>query len=176
MMEGRDFRSPNRQPDGPEKTIWGAEQKAWFQRTLAESDATFRVLVSPTPLVGPDRQNKADNHANASFQHEGDELRQFLSRQNNVVVVCGDRHWQYSSVDPKTGVREYCCGPLSDQHAGGWSQEDFFPDYHRYLKVIGGFLSVTADREKGRARLVLRHHSVKGDVLHEERRESKTGT
>ncbi|MCB1122431.1 MAG: alkaline phosphatase D family protein, partial [Verrucomicrobiae bacterium] len=29
MMEGRDFRSPNTMPDGPDKSIWGEEQKAW---------------------------------------------------------------------------------------------------------------------------------------------------
>ncbi|MDB6006750.1 MAG: hypothetical protein JWR15_3737, partial [Prosthecobacter sp.] len=25
--DGRDYRSPNKMPDGPDKTIWGAEQK-----------------------------------------------------------------------------------------------------------------------------------------------------
>ena len=59
MVEGRDFRSPNTDPDGPDKTIWGAEQKAWFKRTVEESDATFRVLISPTPVVGPDRIEQA---------------------------------------------------------------------------------------------------------------------
>ena len=31
LVEGRDFRSPNNMPDGPDKTIWGAEQKAVVQ-------------------------------------------------------------------------------------------------------------------------------------------------
>lgn len=47
MVEGRDFRSPNTMEDGPEKTIWGAEQMAWFKRTVQASDATFRVLTHP---------------------------------------------------------------------------------------------------------------------------------
>ena len=55
FTDGRDFRSPNDIPDGPEKTIWGTEQKAWLQRTLLESDATWKILISPTPIVGPDR-------------------------------------------------------------------------------------------------------------------------
>ena len=83
LTEGRDFRSPNKQADGPEKTIWGVEQKAWFQRTVKESDATWKVLISPTPLVGPDRRGKNDNHANAGYAHEGDELRAWI--QANVA-------------------------------------------------------------------------------------------
>ena len=46
FTEGRDFRSPNKMADGPDKTIWGAEQKAWFKRTVKESDATWKVLDS----------------------------------------------------------------------------------------------------------------------------------
>jgi alkaline phosphatase D len=62
FTDGRDFRSPNKMKDGPDKTIWGAEQKAWFKKTVSESTATWKVLVSPTPLVGPDRVGKNDNH------------------------------------------------------------------------------------------------------------------
>lgn len=168
LVEGRDFRSANNAPDGPEKTIWGAEQKDWLKRTLAASDATFRVLISPTPLVGPDRANKRDNHANAAFRHEGQELRTFLAEQPGVVVICGDRHWQYFSVDPATGLREYSCGPASDPHAGGWQEDDFRPEYHRFLRVAGGFLTVTAERVDGQARLVLRFHDVDGKVEFED--------
>ena len=92
LVEGRDFRSPNTKPDGPKKTIWGAEQKAWFYDTVQKSDATFRILISPTPIVGPDRDNRNDNHANKGFTHEGDELRAFIGKQKNMFIICGDRH------------------------------------------------------------------------------------
>ena len=169
MVEGRDYRSANPDPDGPDKTIWGAKQKAWFKRTVRESDATFRLLISPTPLVGPDRKNKNDNHSNQGFTNEGDELREFIAGQENMAVICGDRHWQYVSVHPKTGVREYSCGPASDKHAGGWKNEDFVPEYHRYLKVKGGFLSATIERIDGKPRLTFRHHDVDGNVNHHDR-------
>ncbi len=169
LVEGRDFRSPNNLPDGPDKTIWGPRQKAWFKQTIQASDATFRVLISPTPLVGPDRTNKNDNHANQGFTHEGDELRQFIAGQKNMAVVCGDRHWQYVSVHPGTGVREYSCGPASDKHAGGWKQSDFVADYHRYLNVIGGFLAATAERVDGKPTLVFRHYDSDGIVKYEDR-------
>lgn len=169
LVEGRDFRSPNDMPDGPGKTIWGAEQKEWFKRTVMASDASFRVLISPNPLVGPDRENKNDNHANKGFTHEGNELREFLAARKNMIVIHGDRHWQYASVDARTGLREYSCGAASDEHAGGWKQDDVRPE-HRYLNVVGGFLSVTVDRdEDGAPFMLLRHHDVNGKVLFEDR-------
>ncbi len=165
MVEGRDYRSPNDAPDGPDKTIWGGEQKAWLKRTMAESDAAFRILLSPTPLVGPDRGNKGDNHANPAYEHEGRELRQFLAGLGNAIVINGDRHWQYVSEDAETGLREYGCGPGSDEHAGGWNQDDVLPE-HRYLNVVGGFLSVEVRRVDGKPTLTLNHHGVNGEILH----------
>ena len=168
MVEGRDFRSPNTMEDGPDKTIWGAEQMAWFKRTVEESDATFRVLISPTPVVGPDRKNKNDNHANDAFAYEGNMLREFIASQDDMVVVCGDRHWQYVSIDAVHGVKEYSTGPASDEHAGGWSNDMLRPE-HQYLNVIGGFLAVTVERQDGQPVLVARHYGVDGAVLNEDR-------
>lgn len=167
LVEGRDFRSPNTMPDGPDKTIWGAEQMAWFKRTVEASDATFRVLISPTPVVGPDRERKKDNHANEGFFYEGSRLRQFIAKQKNMVVVCGDRHWQYVSVDSATSVREYSCGPASDEHAGGWSNDKRLPE-HRYLNVIGGFMEGAVEREDDKPVLIFRHFGVDGSLLNED--------
>ena len=167
LVEGRDFRSPNNMPDGPQKTIWGKEQKKWFYDTVTKSDATFRILISPTPIVGPDRGNKNDNHANKGFTHEGNEIRDFVSRQKNMYAVCGDRHWQYVSVDPRTGVREYSCGPTTNKHASGFSEKNR-SDMHRYLKVVGGFLRVEVKRVNNKPVAIFRHHNVTGKVLNED--------
>jgi alkaline phosphatase D len=167
LVEGRDFRSANTDPDGPDKTIWGEEQKAWFKRTVLESDATFRVLISPMPIVGPDRSGKKDNHSNAVFAHEGNELRAFMAEQPNLYVICGDRHWQYVSVDAETSLREYSCGPASDEHAGGWNQDNVLPE-HEYLNVTGGYLSVEVDRKAGEPFIAFRHHSVDGELYNED--------
>ena len=165
LVEGRDYRSANPDPDGFEKTIWGSEQKAWFKDTVEASDATFRILISPTPLVGPDNPNKSDSHANEAFTAEGRELREFLT-EHDMIVICGDRHWQYVSVHSETGLREYATGAASDAHAGGWPPGDMRPE-HRYLNVIGGFLSVTAERRGTTPTLTLRHHGVDGEILNE---------
>lgn len=167
FTDGRDFRSPNRTPDGPEKTIWGAEQKAWFQRTLVESDATWKVLVSPTPLVGPDRENKNDNHSNAGFAHEGDELRTWLKQHvpDNFFWVCGDRHWQYHSVHPTTGVQEFSVGAASNSHAGGSPGEN--PQIHRFHRVQGGFLCVELGRDNDASAITFQLRDVNGKISYE---------
>jgi alkaline phosphatase D len=167
FTDGRDFRSPNRMADGPTKSIWGAEQKAWFERTVKESTATWKVLVSPTPLVGPDRKNKNDNHANEGFQHEGDEIRAWLKENvpDNFFVVCGDRHWQYHSVHPTTGLHEFSVGAASDQHAGGSPGEN--KTMHKFHRVKGGFLSVLVSRGGEQAKITFELRDIDGKVVHQ---------
>ena len=165
VVEGRDFRSPNNMPDGPEKSIWGAEQKAWFKREVLASDAPFKILFSPTPVVGPDRNNKKDNHSNKNWTHEGDEIRKFCA-ENNIIVISGDRHWQYHSIDDGTGVHEFSSGATSAAHAGGFSL-DLRTDEHQYLAVVGGFLSGEIISDSDARRLTLRHHAVDGSVNYE---------
>ncbi len=163
LVEGRDYRSQNILDDGPEKSIWGKEQMEWFKSTVKASDATYRILISPTPVVGPDRVKKNDNHANAGFTYEGDVIRQFISEQENMYVICGDRHWQYISQDLETGVMEFSCGPGSDAHAGGWSNEQKLPE-HLYLNVVGGFLEAEVSRKTGEPRLTVRHYNPDGHL------------
>ncbi|NND95959.1 MAG: DUF1080 domain-containing protein [Pirellulaceae bacterium] len=168
FLEGRDYRSANNMPDGPEKTILGAEQKAWLFQTLSQSEAKFKLICSPTPIVGPDRDNKSDNHANDVFVHEGNEIREKLAQVDNVIVLCGDRHWQYASVDEKTDLWEFGCGPGSEQHQLGWKAGDQRPT-HRFLRVAGGFLSgdLTYRGKNKNPKLTLRHRDVTGKRVSE---------
>jgi alkaline phosphatase/alkaline phosphatase D len=133
LTEGRDYRSPNMAPAGPDKTLWGAEQLAWLKRTLLESDATFKVLISPTPMIGPDDANQAgrqaeghdpfkrDNHSNPQgFQYERDVFFDWLEENdflnNDFYIVVGDRHWQYHSIHPR-GFEEFSTGALVDANS-----------------------------------------------------------
>jgi alkaline phosphatase D len=168
ILEGRDYRSPNTMPDGPGKTILGDKQKAWLFKTLKESQATYKIICSPTPIVGPDRENKKDNHANKVFFYEGEELRKFLSTIPGVLVFCGDRHWQYASVDDETKLWEFGCGPGSELHELGWKVGDTRPS-HRFLRVQGGFLSgeLVYGSSGASPNLTIRHHDVSGKQVSE---------
>jgi alkaline phosphatase/alkaline phosphatase D len=121
FLEGRDHRSPNKMPDGPEKSLWGKEQREWLQRTLKESDATYKILISPTPMLGPDDGYKTDNHANLKgFAHEARSFFAWL-KENDIdpekfFILCGDRHWKYHSIHPD-GFTEFSCGALNRENA-----------------------------------------------------------
>ncbi|MFT6111209.1 MAG: alkaline phosphatase D [Planctomycetota bacterium] len=162
LPEVRYFRSPNTMKDGPEKTILGGEQWAWLEQTLKDSDATFKLYISPTPVVGPDRKTKNDNHSNATYAHEGRRLRELLSSTRGAFVINGDRHWQYHSIDATTGLNEFGCGPASDAHAGGWKPGNRLPE-HQFLRVAGGFMSVQISATK----MTLQTHDVSGQVVYE---------
>jgi alkaline phosphatase/alkaline phosphatase D len=163
LVEGRLYRSPNKMPDGPEKTIWGETQKQWLKNTLLASDATFKILISPTPLVGPDGNRKTDNHTNlGGFRHEAQEFFDWL-KQNGFLdkhfyVLCGDRHWQYHAKHP-SGFEEFSCGALVEANsrlgvkAGSPTSTDSEGKIQQYYCQLegepsAGFLMVTVSPKK----------------------------
>ncbi|MDF1858867.1 MAG: alkaline phosphatase D family protein [Verrucomicrobiales bacterium] len=179
--ENRMYRSDNAMEDGPDKTIWGAEQKAWLKKTLQESDATFKLLVSPTPMVGPDDLRKTDNHTNhGGFRHERDEFFSWLAEtgldQKHFYIVCGDRHWQYHAIHP-TGIEEFSCGALLDANSRlgrkpgdpestdpeGLIRQEYVQD-----ERSGGFLQIEVQPAKGEGnpRLQFSWRDEHGKELH----------
>ena len=167
ITEGRNYRSRNTDPDQRGKTIWGETQKQWLFTTMQESDATFKVLITNDPILGPDRDNKSDNYANSNCKYEGDEIRDFLNQFENTFITCGDRHWQYVTHYEDTNLWEFGSGSGADQHAGGWKQEDVRPE-HRFLRVKGGYLFAKVFQEDGKAAISFQHHDVDGNMVHEE--------
>ncbi len=163
LLEGRDYRSDNTMPDGPDKTIWGAAQLDWLKSTLQESDATFKIIISPTPLVGPDDGYKSDNHTNPKgFRHEGDAFHRWLAQHDfpgrNLYIVCGDRHWQYHAQHPDSGIEEFSTGALVDNNsrpgrkAGDPESTDPEGRIRQFYiqdspeTASGGFLEITVER------------------------------
>jgi alkaline phosphatase/alkaline phosphatase D len=189
LLEGRDYRSPNKAPDGPGKTIWGQGQREWLQQTLLDSDAAFKIIISPTPMVGPDDAYKKDNHTNPQgFRHEGQAFFSWLKQHhfldNGLYLVCGDRHWQYHSIHPE-GVEEFSCGALVDANARiGRSPGDpkstdpdaLIKQPYTQTKPSGGFLNVQVQRDPGQdsAHCQFRFFDEKGSLLHETRK-SRSG-
>ncbi len=167
IMEGRNFRSNNNMPDGPGKTIWGKVQKEWLFSTIKASDATFKLIITSTPILGPDRDNKHDNYSNQNFSYEGEEIRRFVNQFDNIFLCTGDRHWQYVTHWEDTNLWEFSCGPGSDVHAGGWSQSDLRPE-HRFLRVKGGYLAGKVTRVEEIAIVIFQLCDVDGNVVHEQ--------
>jgi len=181
ITEGRDYRSPNNMADGPGKSLWGLEQRAWLQRTLKASDAKWKILITPTPMVGPDladspdadRPAKTDNHASLNgFRHEADAFFDWLrvNRIENFMTICGDRHWQYHSIHP-TGHEEFAVGALNDENSRfgiepgdphGTDPNAVVTQPYISPQPSGGFLQVSAGKN-----LVIDFFDDQGNRLHQ---------
>jgi len=155
-------------------------QEAWLKKTLLESDATYRVIISPTPMVGPDDARKSDNHTNLSgFQAEGKAFKNWGKENQlwgNTFLICGDRHWQYHSVDP-TGAHEFSCGAFNDENSrlgrkpgdkGSTDPEALVTQHFTSPKPKGGFLRINIDPQKGGAKVGFRvdYHDDLGNLLY----------
>ncbi len=182
FLEGRDYRSANAEPDSDEKTIWGTAQKNWLKETLLASDATFKIIVSPTPMVGPDDASKRDNHVNPrGFRREGEAFFQWLHDNlfspDSLFFVCGDRHWQYHAVHP-TGFQEFSCGALVDANsrAGRLAGDPKSTDpeaiiEQRYVQgtkaeATGGFLLFEVKIENGTPHVHFHFYDEQGNSLY----------
>lgn len=85
----RFYRSPNSDPDGPAKTMLGADQKTWLDGLLGSTPAEVLVWVMPSQWLG----EGADTWE--SFSTERDELVDLLDGHDwlrRTVMVYGDRH------------------------------------------------------------------------------------
>ena len=128
-------------------------------------------------MVGPDSAQKQDNHVNlGGFRHEAESFFAWAVAHgiDNLLIFCGDRHWQYHSIHP-SGVEEFGCGAINDENAiagirpGAKASTD--PDGlirqpFLYERPTGGFLHVTVDEEADRARLRIEFVDDEGTVLH----------
>lgn len=166
LVEGRELRDLDAQPP----TIWGREQFDWLVDSLAESDATFKVLISPTPVVGSGQKSHPDNHGCPPFLEERQAFFDAITKRKvkNFYVVCGDKHRKHHSRDKATQVHEFCCGALSPKHGG-----NFWPPvdesgllellHEENPKELGGFLMVDIRVEDGPPKIVFTHHDAQGN-------------
>jgi alkaline phosphatase D len=178
FLEGRDYRSENRSPADSKKSIWGQAQREWLETTLQSSAAKWKIIVSPTPMVGPDRAEKNDNHTNPKgFRNEADAFFQWLTEKKiqNVLILCGDRHWQYHSIHP-SGVEELCCGALNDENSirgiapgdpASTDPQATIRQPYLYPEATGGFLHVDlSPNPKGASSLTFSFYDDCGKLLH----------
>lgn len=107
LVDARSFRSPNRAPDGREKTLLGKEQLRWLVDGVIHSGATWKILSIDVPLSVPTGTNAeqwgrdgwADGLAEGSVGtgFEG-ELRELLlafdaAEVKNLVFITTDVHF-----------------------------------------------------------------------------------
>jgi len=128
LLDTRQYRSKNSEPDGPAKTMLGAAQLRWLLDGMAASTATWKVVVTSVPLSVPKGGGAAvpgyDGWAGGTDGTGFERERQVIvdailgTPIVNVVFLGGDIHWvQANAYDPnQDGVadfHEFVSGPLS---------------------------------------------------------------
>ncbi|MEM6801197.1 MAG: alkaline phosphatase D family protein [Bacteroidota bacterium] len=183
LLEGRDYRSNNMDTPSVAKSIWGEVQKSWLKESLKASDAKFKIIISPTPMVGPDDAHKKDNHTNPEgFRIEGDAFFNWLREEgfspDELFFICGDRHWQYHARHP-SGFEEFACGALVDNNSrAGYKAGDpkstdpegkisQFYIQDEASEASGGFLKVSVQREAGIPKVFFRFYDEEGNLQYE---------
>jgi alkaline phosphatase D len=128
ILDTRQYRSKNADPDGPNKTMLGPAQLTWLLDGLTHSTATWKVIASSVPLSVPKggganvpgNDGWAGGPDGTGFERERQVIVEtILGKQlKNVVFLGGDIHWvQANAYDPnQDGVidfHEFTAGPLS---------------------------------------------------------------
>jgi len=105
LEEGRHHR------DHSNDLIWGSEQRFWLENRINESDATFKIVVTTTPVIAPLEDppafEYADKHANERFREETTKFLNGIKDTPNVFFICGDRHWKHFSVINQSNYPEF---------------------------------------------------------------------
>ncbi|MGQ0810097.1 MAG: alkaline phosphatase D family protein [Nitrospiraceae bacterium] len=128
ILDTRQYRSRNAEPDGPRKTMLGPTQLTWLLDRLTQSTATWKLIATSVPLSNakggtilmPGNDSWARGADGTGFQTElGVIVDAILSRRiRNVVWLAGDVHYvQGNAYDPngdgQFDFHEFIAGPLS---------------------------------------------------------------
>jgi alkaline phosphatase D len=125
ILDTRQYRSSNCQPDGPTKTMLGSAQREWLIERVSASRAVWKVIVSSVPLSIPKAWPCSDSWTattallfKTGFATERDRILQELRdrRVRNVVVLATDVHFAALLAHrpaPDFSFYEFIAGPLS---------------------------------------------------------------
>jgi alkaline phosphatase D len=113
-LDVRYHRCPNSEPDGPDKTMLGFEQRAWLLDGLAESSAVFKFLVSASSW-----NCGGVASWNHQFTHEYDAILSEIAkrRTSGIILLGGDHHFHKIGVRPRESwggydLHEWMAGQL----------------------------------------------------------------
>lgn len=128
ILDVRQYRSRNADPDGPDKTMLGSAQLKWLLDGLHASTATWKVIATSVPLSipkggdssVPGNDGWAGGPDGTGFERERQVIVDaILSHKiKNVVFLAGDVHWAEAiTYDPDqdglVDFHEYTAGPLA---------------------------------------------------------------
>ena len=131
----------------------------WLQQTLKESDATFKLIITPVPLIG----------FNAVADGFAQERQAFFSclrtnhiRANDLYIICGGSSWPYH-IKNADGYEEFASGVLHVQNAFGAKKTNGGEKvFFAAERPVGSFLLVEQRSSDGRAMLAFTFKNESG--------------
>lgn len=92
-LDTRTYRDANLDPDGPEKSMLGDDQKQALKDWLLDSTATFKIIVSSV-MFSDFSQHTVFGESWPAFATERDEIMDFIkdNQVSGVLLFSGDEH------------------------------------------------------------------------------------
>ena len=157
LEEGHHHRFKNKESrnEYDKLKIWGDTQLNWLVESINNSIATYKFLITTTPMAGPSKligNSGQDKHSGSKFRTETDKFLAAVCNVSNFHIICGDRHWKYHSNflnGDYAHIQEFCCGPTSDKHSQSSYKNKHFnskvwskPRWSWNQKEGGGYLDI----------------------------------
>jgi alkaline phosphatase D len=126
MLDGRYYREhSNRFDDGGEPvenpSMLGPHQLEWLKETLTQSDATFKMLVSPVPWHLEAKGGRGGLDAWSGFRKERETIFSWIRDYDisGVVLLSSDRHRSDAWLTERENsydLYEFASGQFTNQH------------------------------------------------------------
>jgi alkaline phosphatase D len=155
ILDTRQYRSANSDPDGPGKTMLGRAQRRWLVEGVSGSTALWKVVVTSVSLSVPTGRKVRDSWSNANilglpeepgtgFAKERDAILRDLRAGGvrNLIFVAADlHHAELIRHRPTAGwtFHEFVAGPLSASSGRPRPLDDALNP--RSLWALGGVLN-----------------------------------
>jgi alkaline phosphatase D len=107
LLDARQYRSANKDPDIAGKTMLGETQLAWLVDGVRASTAPFKLIYTSVPLDFGD-----GNDHWSSFTVERTRMFDALAGVPGVLFVSADQHW-FAAHRHDRGIREFQVGPIA---------------------------------------------------------------
>jgi alkaline phosphatase D len=120
LLDDRYYRSPNRWPDGPDKTMFGARQLEWLKQALVSAPrASIKIIAGGSQFWNRTSRFEGWHHFAAERTAFADWL--IAQRIEGVIFLSGDRHFGELLKIERPGaypLYEFTSSPLTSQPPG----------------------------------------------------------
>ena len=129
ILDTRQYRSDNRSPDGPGKTMLGRTQRRWLVEGVSGSSALWKVVVTSVSLSVPTGRKVRDSWSNANILGFPEEGATGFARERDAILrdmrIGGIKNLVFLAADahhtelirhrptPEWSFHEFIAGPLS---------------------------------------------------------------